>query len=160
MKLSEFINFDAIVPQLESDTRDGAIRELVSALADARAIPKKDVEAITMNIIERENQGSTGIGKGIAVPHIKHPKVKNIVGTIGCSTEGLDFSSLDKAPVYSVLLLVSPKNDPEKHLEAMERLFSHLQKEMFRKFLRQAETTEAIVDLILEADEAQQDSNL
>jgi len=160
MKLSEFINFDAIVPQLESDTRDGAICELVSALADARAIPKKDVEAITMNIIERENQGSTGIGKGIAVPHIKHPKVKNIVGTIGCSTEGLDFSSLDKAPVYSVLLLVSPKNDPEKHLEAMERLFSHLQKEMFRKFLRQAETTEAIVDLILEADESQQDSHL
>ena len=113
-----------------------------------------------MNIIERENQGSTGIGKGIAVPHIKHPKVKNIVGTIGCSTEGLDFSSLDKAPVYSVLLLVSPKNDPEKHLEAMERLFSHLQKEMFRKFLRQAETTEAIVELISDADEAQQDSHL
>ena len=160
MKLSEFINFDAIVPQLESDTRDGAIRELVSALANAGTIPKKDVGAITTKIIERENQGSTGIGKGIAVPHIKHPKVKTIVGTIGCSTEGLDFSSLDKAPVYSVLLLVSPKDDPEKHLEAMERIFSHLQKEMFRKFLRQAETTEAIAELILEADEAQQDSHL
>jgi mannitol/fructose-specific phosphotransferase system IIA component (Ntr-type) len=160
MKLSEFINFDAIVPQLQSDTRDGAIRELVSALAGTGAFPKKEIEAITANIVERENQGSTGIGKGIAVPHIKHPRVKSIVGTIGCCAEGLDFSSLDKAPVYSVLLLVSPKDDPEKHLEAMERVFSHLQKEMFRKFLRQAENREAIVELIQEADEAQHDSHI
>ncbi len=160
MKLSEFINFDAIVPQLDADTRDAAIHELVDALARTGAVSKAEVDAITLNIVERENQGSTGIGKGIAVPHIKHPKVKSIVGTIGCSTDGLDFSSLDNAPVYSVLLLVSPRDDPEKHLEAMECIFSHLQKEMFRKFLRQAETLEAIVELILEADEAQQDSHL
>jgi nitrogen PTS system EIIA component len=55
------------------------------------------------------------------------------------------------------MLLISPTNKPEKHLEAMEKLFSHLQRDMFRKFLRQAETTEAIIDLIQEADEAPQD---
>ena len=118
------------------------------------------VDDITQKLIERENQGSTGIGKGIAVPHIKHPSVTQIVGAVGCSDSGLDFSSLDKAPVYSILLLLSPPNDPDRHLEAMESVFSHLQKEMFRKFLRQAQTKEEIVDLIKEADEARQDSNL
>jgi mannitol/fructose-specific phosphotransferase system IIA component (Ntr-type) len=94
------------------------------------------------------------------VPHIKHPSVQQIVGTIGCSKEGVDFASLDKAPVYSVLLLISPPNNPDRHLEAMESLFSHLQREMFRKFLRQAETREEIEDLLQEADESQNNNRL
>lgn len=160
MKLSDFIIFDAIVADMEAQSRDDAVLELVRSLSQAGQIKAAKVEEITQQIIERENQGSTGIGKGIAVPHIKHPSVKKIVGTIGSSKAGLDFSSLDKSPVYSVLLLVSPPDDPDRHLEAMENIFSHLQKEMFRKFLRQAEGKDAIVDLIMEADEARQDSHI
>ncbi len=160
MKLSDFMVADAIVPNLTGDDRDAVIRELVESLANANAIPKEQVDEITQQIVERENQGSTGIGKGIAVPHIKHAAVKNIVGTIGCSKAGIDFASLDKAPVFSVMLLLSPPNNPDRHLEAMESLFSHLQKDMFRKFLRQADTAEAIMDLIAEADESTQQSGL
>ena len=160
MKLSDFMVFDAIVPELESQSRDEAVLELVRSLAQAGQLEDSDVEEIAQQIIVRENQGSTGIGKGIAVPHIKHPSVKKIVGTIGCSKAGLDFSSLDKSPVYSVLLLVSPPDDPDRHLQAMENIFSHLQKEMFRKFLRQAEGKDAIIELVKEADEARQDSHL
>jgi mannitol/fructose-specific phosphotransferase system IIA component (Ntr-type) len=160
MKLSDFMVGDAIVPKLISQGRDAVIAELVESLAQAGCIEAAQKEEITQKIIEREKQGSTGIGKGIAVPHIKHPSAKNIIGTIGCSKEGVDFSSLDKAPVYSVLLLISPPNNPDRHLEAMESLFSHLQREMFRKFLRQAESKEEIVDLLKEADEAQSDSGL
>ena len=160
MKLSDFMVPDAIVPELASQERDDVIRELVTSLASAGSIAKDQVDKIAEQIIERENQGSTGIGKGIAVPHIKHESVKEIVGTIGCSPIGIDFSSLDKAPVFSVMLLLSPPNNPDRHLEAMESLFSHLQRDMFRKFLRQAETREAILDLIAEADEAPQQSGL
>ncbi len=160
MKLSDFMVSQAIVPQLKSENRDEVIQELVEALSKAGKVKSQHVEEITRQLIERENQGSTGIGKGIAVPHIKHPSVTKIVGTVGCSKTGIDFQSLDKAPVYSVLLLLSPPNNPDKHLEAMESLFSHLQKEMFRKFLRQADTQQAIVDLLQEADDAHQDSGL
>ena len=160
MKLSDFMVADAIVPNLTGDDRDAVIRELVESLANANAIPKEQVDEITQQIVERENQGSTGIGKGIAVPHIKHAAVKNIVGTIGCSKAGIDFASLDKAPVFSVMLLLSPPNNPDRHLEAMESLFSHLQKDMFRKFLRQSDTAEAIMDLIAEADESTPQSGL
>ena len=160
MKLSDFMVSEAIVPQLQSTSRDDAVRELVEALAHAGKVATKQVDEIVQKVIERETQGSTGIGKGIAVPHIKHPSTTEIVGTIGCSRDGIEFNSLDKAPVYSVLLLLSPPNDPDRHLEAMESLFAHLQRDRFRKFLRQSESTEAIIDLIQEADEAQQESGL
>lgn len=154
MNLSDFMVAEAMIPDLKGQTRDDVIRELVNALAAAKKVSAKDAEEITAKIIEREKQGSTGIGKGIAVPHIKHPNIKQIVGTIGCSKAGINFSSLDKAPVFSVLLLLSPPNNPDKHLEAMESLFAHLQRDLFRKFLRQVTTKEEIMDLIKEADDS------
>ena len=153
MKLGDFLIADAFVPEMASTQRDEVIAELVGALVKTGKLKAADADDIIEKIIEREKQGSTGIGKGIAVPHVKHPAVKSIIGTVGGSTDGVDFASLDKAPVYSVLLLISPPNEPEKHLEVMEKLFSHLQKEMFRKFLRQAETKQAIAELIHEADD-------
>ena len=160
MKLSDFMISEALVPKLEAQTRDEAIRTLVQGLVRAGQVKQDDLEDIIEKLIEREKQGSTGIGKGIAVPHIKHPSVAETIGTIGCSSDGVDFNSLDKAPVFSILLLLSPPNDPDKHLEAMEKLFSHLQRDLFRKFLRQAETKEQIVELLKEADEAPQESGL
>ena len=160
MNLNNFMVPEAILPEVQSETRDEVIRELVELLAGSGHVPKNRTDEIVTKLIERENQGSTGIGKGIAVPHIKHSSVKEIVGTIGCSKKGIDFSSLDQAPVYSILLLLSPPNDPDRHLEAMESLFAHLQRDRFRKFLRQAETKEAILDLLTEADEGKQESGL
>ncbi|MBN2211575.1 MAG: PTS sugar transporter subunit IIA [Sedimentisphaerales bacterium] len=154
MNLCEFMVPEAFVPHLEGTKRDDIIRELVNGLAQAGAIKTENIEDIILRLIDREKQGSTGIGKGIAVPHIKHPSVARIVGTIGCSRAGVDFASLDKAPVFSVLLLLSPPDNPDRHLEAMESLFGHLQRDMFRKFLRQADSRETLVDLIQEADES------
>ena len=154
MNLMSFMVPEAFVPDLKSVDRDGAIRELVTALADAGKFDAKLLEEIISLVIERERQGSTGIGKGIAVPHIKHAGVSEIVGTVGCSKGGVDFASLDKAPVYSIMLILSPPNNPDRHLEVMETLFAHLQRDMFRKFLRQAEKNEDIVLLLTEADES------
>ena len=160
MNLSDFMVPEAFVADLQSADRSGVVTELVSALAKAGKIDESFVEEISRKIVEREEQGSTGIGKGIAVPHAKHDSLKEIVGTVGCSKGGVDFASLDKAPVYSIMLLLSPPNNPDRHLEAMECVFAHLQRDMFRKFLHQAETTEAIQDLLEEADQARQEDGL
>lgn len=154
MKLADFLAQDAIVVELQSTDRNGVLRELVQSLADHNHVTPEDVEPIVRALIHRENQGSTGFGKGVAVPHVKHERVKRIVGTIGRSSRGVDFAALDRAPVYTVVLLLSPTNEPDKYLEAMENLFRHLQKDTFRKFLRQSTSVEEIVDLIREADEA------
>src|SRR5580698_2021974 len=153
MKLREFILADAIVPELAATDRDGALRELVTSLAAAGALPQTSVDEVVAALVKREQNGSTGFGKGVAVPHVKHPKVKQMAGTIGRSNAGIDFAALDHQPVYSVFLLLSPENQPQQHLQAMNIVFSNLQKDMFRRFLRQSATREAIVDLLQESDQ-------
>jgi nitrogen PTS system EIIA component len=152
MKLSDIVCFDGIVAQLKSKQRDEAIRELVQALGKTGKIPKGAAETIAKAVIKRENEASTGIGKGVAVPHVKHPGIKNPIAGIGCSAGGLDFSSLDKQPVYSVILLISPADNPDKHLQAMETVFRNLQRDDFRRFLRQAQSIEEIQEIIRDAD--------
>ena len=73
--------------------------------------------------LAREKQGSTGFGKGVAVPHVKHDSVTRMVATIGRSSEGVDFAALDRSPVYTIVLLISPTDDPEGHLAAMEKIW-------------------------------------
>lgn len=153
MKLREFIISDAIIPELVASDRDGAIRELVTSLATAGALPEGAVDEVVAALIKREQNGSTGFGKGVAVPHVKHAKVKKMAGTIGRSGAGLDFAALDHQPVYSIVLLLSPENQPQQHLQAMNIVFSNLQKDMFRRFLRQSNTLEAINELMDEADQ-------
>ncbi len=74
-------------------------------------------------------------------------------GTIGRSAGGIDFAALDHQPVYSVVLLLSPDNQPQQHLQAMNIVFSNLQKDVFRKYLRQSATREAIIELLDDADQ-------
>jgi len=153
MKLSDIMVSDAILPALAAQTRDEAIAELVEAMASAGAILKKDVQDVTKAVLSREQQATTGIGKGVALPHAKLAGIKKPLATIGRSAEGIDFSALDSKPVYSVILLLSSPDNPDEHLQAMETIFKHVQRDIFRKFLRQSETKEAIVELIHEADE-------
>jgi mannitol/fructose-specific phosphotransferase system IIA component (Ntr-type) len=153
MKFEDFVCFKATIPEFQSDTRDGAIEELVSSLNEAGCLGDSNLKAITRAVIKRENEASTGMGKGVAVPHVKHKAVKDMVAAIGQCSAGIDFSALDKQPVYSVILLISPTNESDKHLQAMENIFKNLQYEKFRSFLRQCRSAEQIEDLLREADE-------
>jgi PTS system nitrogen regulatory IIA component len=153
MKLRDFIVTDAIVSDLNAGDRDGAIRELVTSLSKAGSLPPPAVDDVVAALIKREQNGSTGFGKGVAVPHVKHAKVKKMVGTVGRSLNGLDFASLDHQPVYSIFLLLSPDNQPQQHLQAMNIVFSNLQEDTFRRFLRQSTTRQAIIELLDEADQ-------
>ena len=153
MKFNEFIVKEAIRPDLRATDRDSVLQELVSALAEAGAIPNSAVEEIVAALIKREKNGSTGFGRGVAVPHVKHAKVTKIAAALGRSAAGIDFAALDHQPVYSVVLLLSPENQPQQHLQAMNIVFTNLQKDTFRRFLRQSATVDAIADLLDEADQ-------
>jgi len=153
MKLSDFFAADAVIPELQATDRNGVIREMVQELVTSIGLDQDQATSISRAVIQRENQGSTGFGKGVAVPHVKHPAITNIVATIGRSSAGVDFAALDRAPVYIVVLLLSPPDNPDQHLASMENIFRHLQRDNFRRFLRQASTKEEINELIREADE-------
>src|SRR5436190_6445201 len=126
MKLRDFIVTDSIIADLKATDRDTAIRELVTSLSSAGSVPEEAVDEVVAALIKREQNGSTGFGKGVAVPHAKHPKVTKMSGTVGRSEAGIDFAALDHQPVYSIVLLLSPEAQPQQHLQAMNIVFSNL----------------------------------
>jgi len=152
MKLRDFIFPEAFVPRLESVDKQGAIRELSQALIRAGKLPKARLSGVTKAVLERERLGSTGIGKGIGIPHAKHRCVKQVVGTVGVSVEGVEFAALDGEPVYVIVLLLSPPEKPEEHLAALELLSQTLRHETFCRFLRQARDESDLLELLEEAD--------
>ena len=152
MKLTELVAQDAIVPKLQAQERDDAIHELIDALIESGDADDTIRSEMIKAILDREKHGSTGFGKGVAVPHVKHAKIKTRVAAIGLSEKGVNFNALDKAPVYCIFLLLSPAAEPDEHLQAMETIFTNLQKDSFRKFLRLAETREEVIELLEEAD--------
>ncbi|MFM1804587.1 MAG: system fructose-specific component [Planctomycetota bacterium] len=155
MKLKDIVVEKAIVPDLTATKRDDAIRELLDALVASGKVSSDMRDTFAKAIIARENKGSTGLNHGVAIPHTKTTTVKSPIAAIGVSRAGVDFNSLDKQPVYSIFLLVSPEENPALHLDAIQAIFSHLSKDQFRRFLRQAKSVQEVVTLLDEADAGQ-----
>lgn len=155
MKFSDFVSITAIKADVSSLDKPGVIRELVESLAAAGAIKASDAEGIVAAIMKREELGSTGIGRGVAVPHTKHGSVEKLVGTVGVSSEGVDFNSLDGDKVQLFFLLVSPPDRPGDHLRALENISRQLRDDTFCRFLKQAKSAHDIQLLLEEADSNQ-----
>lgn len=152
LKLNEIVPEGAIVPQLASAERDLVVGELIDALVRAGAATPAVRDELVARVLERERKGSTGFGRGVAVPHVKHKTIGKMAAAIGLNSRGIEFSALDRQPVYSVVLLLSPEDRPEEHLQAMEVIFKNLSKDTFRRFLRQAGSVPEVRTLLEEAD--------
>jgi len=155
MKFADFICEEAVQAKLAAGSKEEVIREMVASLVKAGAVTEEASESIIKAIMKREELGSTGIGRGIAVPHTKHPSVEQLVGTVAVSPHGVDFNSLDAENVQLFILLISPPDRPGDHLRALENISRQLRDEMFCRFLKQAKTSDAIQTLLDEADNNQ-----
>jgi len=155
MKFADFVNEEAIRPDLGASDKESAIREMVEALVAAGQLAEDACESIISAILKREELGSTGIGRGIAVPHTKHPSVERLVGTVAISQSGVEFNSLDGEPVALFILLISPPDRPGDHLRALENISRQLRDETFCRFLRQSKSVEDVKTLLEEADNNQ-----
>lgn len=152
MKMQDIVSEQAVIARLESDTRDAVIEELIDALIRAGRAEESHRSELITKVLERERRGSTGFGKGVAVPHVKHQDVETMAAAVGISENGVDFDALDKQPVYSFILLLSPLSRPDEHLQAMEVIFKNLNQDSFRRFLRQSSSAEEIMTLLEDAD--------
>jgi PTS system nitrogen regulatory IIA component len=152
MKLTDIVVTEAILSDLAATSRDDAIAEMVDALVTASALSPELKDEFVKAIIKREKRGSTGFGHGVAVPHVKHTAISRMAVAVGISRTGIDFNALDKQPVYSIFLLLSPEDKPEDHLDAMEAIFGNLSQDTFRRFLRQAQSADDVMGLLEEAD--------
>ncbi|MEM7455230.1 MAG: PTS sugar transporter subunit IIA [Planctomycetota bacterium] len=155
MKFSDFVKTEAIKPELEATSKEGVIRELVQSLINSNQLQADKEDEVVAAVMKREELGSTGIGRGIAVPHTKYPGVENPVGTVGVSQTGVDFQSLDGEPVQLFFMLISPPDRPSDHLRALENISKQLQDATFCRFLKQSKTAEDIQQILEEADNNQ-----
>lgn len=155
MKFNDFVNAGAIRADLAAEDKESAIRELVAALVESGQLNGDEQEDIIKAIMKREELGSTGIGRGVAVPHTKHPSVDKLVGTVGVSLNGVDFNSLDGEKVQLFFLLISPPDRPGDHLRALENISRQLRDDTFCRFLKQSKSAEDIQQLLEEADNNQ-----
>ncbi len=155
MKLTDIVAADAVITNLKATTKDEAIREIVNSLHVAGKVAAEHTDAIISAIMKREELGSTGIGRGVAVPHTKHGSVDSIVATVALSEAGLDFAALDGEVVHILFLLISPPDRPGEHLRGLETITRHLKSDEFCSFMRQCKTAEKVIDLLREGDEKQ-----
>ncbi|HET7838519.1 MAG TPA: PTS sugar transporter subunit IIA [Rectinemataceae bacterium] len=141
MQLQQIFTARCIKVGLESEEKDELFEELVELLdRDAgKAFPRG---AALSAIRDRESKMSTGIKKGIALPHGKVSGISGLFGAIGISRRGIDYDALDGEPVYLVFLLISSPEDSELHLSALKRLAGLLDDPEFYTQLLRADTPE------------------
>ncbi len=152
MKLLDIFRPGAILPDLGMIERDQVVAGLLDSLIADGVAPESARDELLAQILKREEMSTTGFGRGVAVPHVKHHEITKLGAAIGLSESGIDFKSMDKQPVYSVFLLLSPGDQPENHLQAMETIFKSLMKDAFRRSLRDAHSVEQVVHVLEDAD--------
>jgi fructose-specific phosphotransferase system IIA component len=155
MKFVDFVSRDAIRTSIDVDDKEQVIQAMATALLEAGRISEDQHGSIVEAVLKREELGSTGIGRGVAVPHTKHPSVSELVGTVAVSEAGVDFDSLDGEKVHLLFLLISPPDRPGDHLRALENISRQLRDDTFCNFLKQSKTPTDVWQLLEEADNNQ-----
>ncbi len=151
MSLTELLDENAILVNLKATQKQEVIEELAAALTASGRI--SDNREVLQAVLEREKIMSTGIGKGVAIPHGKCKAVDKLVGVLGIKKEGVDFQSLDEQPVYLFFLLVSPLNVSGPHIRALAHISRLLRHDNLRKRLIATETSREALELIAEEEE-------
>ncbi|MDT8447908.1 MAG: PTS sugar transporter subunit IIA [bacterium] len=151
MLLSEYIRAESVYLGLQATESPAVLEELVTQLA--RALPIEDPALLTAALIEREGLSTTGIGKGIAVPHCKSAQVEELVILLGRSAQGVEFKSLDGQPVRLFFLLVAPMSAASTHLKALAKIARMAkQEEVIQRFLS-LETAPEVFAYLQELDQ-------
>ena len=134
---------------LRSQRKFDALRELTAVFDDDSAVT--DPKAFLTKLITREKQSSTGIGKGVAVPHAHEESIRRQVLAIGISHEGIEFDSVDGEPVYVVAVLGTPMKHQKQHMELLAALSRLLQNEDVRQMLVAAGSIEEVLSIFKSA---------
>ena len=116
MRLTDLLTPEAIIPSLKAATKKQALLELSERAAHLSGLAAREIFDA---LLHRERLGSTGIGDGIAIPHGKSTKIKNILGVFARLDRPIDFEALDGAPVDLLFLLITPENSGADHLKAL-----------------------------------------
>lgn len=147
MNLGHILSLDQILPEMEAVERMDAIVELVDLLVDKGHVLPEDRDVVLGALRAREDTMSTGIGFGIAIPHASSDRVNRVVAAFGRSSKGIEFDSLDNAPVRFIVLFVVPKDQFQTHLRTLAAIAKFLNDRSIRERLGTAASAEEILSI-------------
>jgi PTS system nitrogen regulatory IIA component len=131
VKISSFLHEDHILIGIKHKRKSDIFKELLAPLVADHTLPQTDLTSITAALVDREKLGSTAIGQGIAIPHARIEGIAQPIMAVGVSADGIDFDSLDGAPVKLVFLILSPKHEAGTHLKLLASISKLLRDLMF-----------------------------
>lgn len=147
MKLASILTKERILLSLDAEERWPAIEELVEHLTVRQLIGAEDPETILASLKLREEQTSTGIGSGVAIPHTFSEKIDEVIAVFGRSEKGINFDAIDNAPVNFILLFIVPKKDYHLHLQALSAIAKMFNNCEIRQQLADAVDAEEILEI-------------
>lgn len=157
MRITELLTKETIAMDLSATTKEGAIDELAQQLNQAGKLNHLDDYIAAIH--KREQQSSTGIGEGIAIPHAKVEAVKTPAIAFGKSKAGVDYDSLDMQPAHLFFMIAAPATGAQTHLDALAKLSSVLMDESVRQALLEADSPEEVLAIINKADDEATDED-
>jgi mannitol/fructose-specific phosphotransferase system IIA component (Ntr-type) len=151
MELSKVLTPELIIYPLKASSKDVVIHELVEILAKANKLghPEAAEEAVR----KREELMSTGVGRGVALPHGKYAGIEEVLVSFGISDQGVDFQAIDDQPVHIFVLLLTPEKFPSKHLKLLSKFSRMLNCVQCREELMEARSPEKIAQILYQYDQ-------
>jgi PTS system nitrogen regulatory IIA component len=152
--IRKLVDSALILPDLQAKTKEAVLKELLQAALEAAAFPKKAAPTLLKKLGERELMGSTGIGNGVAVPHLKSEQVKTLTLVLGRAKKGIEFQAIDGRAAQILFLLAAPLDAAEDHLRCLRWISGLARNADFRRFFLDADGEGSIRDLLREMSPA------
>ena len=148
--IQKLVDSAAVLADVKAKTKEAALKELLAAVQEAGIVSKKLIAPMSKKLLERESIGSTGLGNGVAVPHLKHDDLGAPALVLARARTAIEWQSIDGRPVTIMFLLVSPSKDPEAHLQCLRWISTLARNGDFRRFLLDAKDDKQMRDLLRE----------
>jgi len=136
------------ITDLKGTKKEEVLDELIELLATSKLVT--DREELRAKVFERERTVSTGVGYGIAVPHVKIPSIKGFVAAVGRSKAGVDFDSLDGAPTHIVVMIGCNNTQSGDFLKVLAQIVMRLRKPDLLQKISDAKSMEEIRDIFIQ----------
>ncbi len=137
---------ECIILDLKAPNKEQVLRELSQTIADTYTTLNKD--QVFSAFAEREQMGSTGIGRGVAIPHGKISKIDNIILCFGRSSQGIMFEAIDNRPVYLFCVLLAPLHVASQYLKSLAHIATFFKEEANRIKLTKTVSSEEVIKLL------------
>lgn len=152
MKIISLLSVETVLPSLKVNSKEQALEKLIATFSDT--VDNDELEAIRQAVLEREKIMSTGVGKGLAIPHGKAEGINGNYAAFALLEEPIDYEAIDGEPVHMIFLLAGPQASNRLHIKLLSRISRLMNNNSFRDKLKESTTSEEIISAFKDEEEA------